>query len=555
MSALTDLKRRLSRTNVHAFEGLTFDHTPIAREIGTLDEWVGSKTALRPPIDIIIEALFRFVRSSNLVGFRQAQLVCYGCIEPFGQEKLRIIDDKRLFPILLTSIGQYCSKPTAFRRCYRGLLSGYFDVDPDDSSTPSAARENWRLLRNFLRDHLPGIMSSEFNPDWAVALDDHKNLLADHPCDRYALSLLDGDSREFERAKQRLDISNASWIVTRLVIEQIDRACAASDSNFLRYMPRLLALVKEYHFLLNRGLSTILERYHGCSGAPANNALRDLAVTHWGNPWLSSNNARWGRVSEPARQMVVDWLKLDLIRQFFSLLAEDNANDQRRLRFWERHHKSIDDMYFALGSHARNTNSRDFVDLRKKMAERVLDLNAAGSPRNSAFIMRMGDHVAVEFGLSGNACFIFEHRTLPFDLNQKSINGDRSALKHDTHAERLLHIDTNNGRWEQIFEQKLRGLLKAERDERPTSRSPGRDAQPRDGRTVETKSPGSNAAPYSPGELQRFCKSRSLVVRDLSIQSGNIWVQTDQSDQSVNRQLIQWGFRYRLNKGWWREPS
>jgi hypothetical protein len=28
---------------------------------------------------------------------------------------------------------------------------------------------------------------------------------------------------------------------------------------------------------------------------------------------------------------------------------------------------------------------------------------------------------------------------------------------------------------------------------------------------------------------------------------------TNQSDQSVNRQLSDWGFRYKQNKGWWRE--
>jgi EH_Signature domain len=240
MDALTELKCKLSKTNVQAFEGVVFDHTPLAREIRTLDAWVGSRTNLRPPIDLIIEALFRFARSSKLTGFRQAQLVCYGCIEPFGEEKLRIIDDGRLFPILLTSIGQYRSKPTAFRRCYRGLLTGYFGVGPDDPSTPTTAKENWQLLRGFLRDHLHGIMSRDFNPDWAVALDDHKDLLTDNPCGRYALPLLDGDSREFQEAKQRLDISDASWIVTRLLIEQIDRACSSRDSNFLRYVPRML---------------------------------------------------------------------------------------------------------------------------------------------------------------------------------------------------------------------------------------------------------------------------------------------------------------------------
>jgi hypothetical protein len=550
MGALSDLKRKLSKTNARAFEGLTFDQAPIAQEIRALDTWVGSRAALKPPIDLIIEALFRFSRTSTLTGFREAQLVCYGCIESFGQEKLRLIDDVRLFPKLLTAIGQYRSRPLAFRRCYRGLLSGYLGVDPDAPSTPRPARQNWQLLRNYLRDHLHEIQSTGFEPDWVGAIIGHENLLADDPCSRYGSSLLDGDASEFEEAKRKLDISNASWIITRLVVGQLDSTCSQNDSKFTHHVPRLLALLNEYRVVLDRGLSAILERYHRCEGAPANNALRDFAVTHWGNPWLSSNSGRWLRISQPARQMVVDWLKLDFIRQFFSLLAEHSANDKRRLKFWERYHKSIDDMYFALGSHARNNQSRDFIGLRKKMAGRVLDLNAGGSPRNNAFIMRMGDYIAVEFGVSGNACFIFERRSLPFDLDQKAVNGDRSALKHENHAERLLHIDTGTARWEQTFEQKLRGLINVRADEAAAPRSSSETRQHRDQRVTAIEN---RRASYSRKELERFCTTRSLVVDDFSGQRGNIWVRAGQSDVSLNRQLSEWGFQYRPGKGWWRE--
>jgi hypothetical protein len=36
MSTLDDLKRKLSRTNAQAFEGLTFDHAPLAKELEIL---------------------------------------------------------------------------------------------------------------------------------------------------------------------------------------------------------------------------------------------------------------------------------------------------------------------------------------------------------------------------------------------------------------------------------------------------------------------------------------------------------------------------------------
>jgi hypothetical protein len=36
MSALSDLKRKLSWTNAHAFEGLIFDHVPMANELARI---------------------------------------------------------------------------------------------------------------------------------------------------------------------------------------------------------------------------------------------------------------------------------------------------------------------------------------------------------------------------------------------------------------------------------------------------------------------------------------------------------------------------------------
>jgi hypothetical protein len=555
MNTLDDLKRKLSRTNARAFEGLTFDHAPLAKELEILTQWVGATASPSPPFDIVLEALLRFQRSSHLASLREAQLVCYGCIQAYGQEKRPLIEDSRLFPELLECADKYRQKPRAFRRCYRGLLSGYLDYDPDVSSSGHVGKQNWKTLQNYLHERLRNINSASLEPDWVNAIIEHKNLLTDDPTGRYGQSLLEGDRQEFEAAKLKLDISNTSWVIRQLVFAQLDAAIAQNDLGFNQHLPRLLELLEEHRLILDKGLQMVLERYRGCADAVQNIPLRNFAIAHWGNPWLPSNSARWSRVTETTRQMVTDWLKLDLIRQFFSLLAEDNANDKRRLKFWERFHKSIDDMYFALGSYARANQSRDFVELRKKMQGRVLDLNAGGSPRNNAFIMRMGDYVSVEFGVSGNAFFIFDRRHLPFDLEKRTIAGDRSELKHDRNVERLLHIDTGAGRWEHTFEQTLLRLMNA----RPADEDTARHTAPR-ARLVER--PGSDAAratrtsnhpSYSRRELEQYCTVHGLRIRDLTSQRGNLWVRTDQSDRSVSRQLSDWGFQYKENKGWWRQ--
>ena len=85
-------------------------------------------------------------------------------------------------------------------------------------------------------------------------------------------------------------------------------------------------------------------------------------MAQWGNPWLSLNRTKWSLVGDDARTMVAGWLKLVLIQQFFSLLAADGSNNVRRLKFWERYHDSIDDMYFALGGTALWHRGTDFQD-------------------------------------------------------------------------------------------------------------------------------------------------------------------------------------------------
>jgi EH_Signature domain/SNF2-related domain len=347
-----DLPRILSATNARAFEGLSFDRAQITKEVDTLKKWIGDKNSQKPAIDLVLEALRHFYESADISNLRQAQLVCYGCIEPFGAEKAPLIEDEQRFPRLLDCVERYCPAPRAFRRCYRGLLSGYFHYDPDAPKSSIAGKKNWRKLRSYLHDRADLITCSEVEPYWVDAIARHKNLLTEDPCARYALSLLSGDGQDFDEPKRELDISTASWLVTRLVLAQVDAAVSGSDVAFLGYLSRLLTLLDEYRLVLDSQLAKVLERYRKCEDNPSSNLLRDFAVSHWGIPWLASNSARWGRVSEPVRRMVADWLKLELVQQFFSLLAEDGVNDKRRLRFWERFIESIDDMYFALGSYA-----------------------------------------------------------------------------------------------------------------------------------------------------------------------------------------------------------
>ena len=339
----------------------------------------------------------------------------------------------------------------------------------------------------------------------------------------------------------------------------------------------MLDLLAKHPLAINAGVAKLLTRYRTCKTVTIHPGLRDFTVAQWGNPWLSLNGAKWSLVGDDARAMVADWLKLDLIQQFFSLLAADGTNDTRRLKFWERYHDSIDDMYFALGGTARWHRGADFQDIRKKMAGRLLNLHSAGPPNNNAFIMCIGNFVVVEFGIKGNACFIFARDRLPF-LLEGEIAGNSTALKHPSFVERLLHKDGNFGTWERKFQETLAGLMRVQprlqpiRSENPAQVSPTPATRLNDaaatpltaqriGATTRAPAGGSSPLPdlipptrrpaFSGQELSRLCDPRRLRIEDLRDRNGNLWVLTDDTDGYVSSQLRSWGFAYRSGRGWW----
>ena len=85
--------------------------------------------------------------------------------------------------------------------------------------------------------------------------------------------------------------------------------------------------------------------------------------------------------------MVSEWLKLEFIEAFFTVLAEQHTGDNRRLKFWARYVSVIEDIHFALGADARDNSSPDFKALRKKMTGLVIPLQ-----------LRRGDTILSMFG-------------------------------------------------------------------------------------------------------------------------------------------------------------
>jgi hypothetical protein len=340
----------------------------------------------------------------------------------------------------------------------------------------------------------------------------------------------------------KLEIAEASWLVRRLVLAQIEAATREDDPTFKRRVEPLLKVLSGYPLLEDAGLQLILDRYARIQTPELHIGLRDRAGVMWGNPWLERNAPKWSRVSPEALQLVTTWLKLDLIREFFDTLSDDRQTDQRRLKFWQQYHELIDDMYFALGPNVLAARGTDIRRLRERMADHLLNLTDGGGAHNNAFIMMMGKYIVVEFGSKGNACFVFDAQSRPFAL-KRTIAGDSTGLKHSGHKHRLLHMDSAETKWEHKFRQVLSGcglnLAGVSSRPNPHVREP---QPPKDNRSLTKRA------------FKEFVERYTISWSDNTSVGGNLAVKHAYTIGAIADQLREWGFSYSEKRGfWWRK--
>ena len=291
MSSLSNLRMALQKATSGSLNGLTFDSKPLDRETAKLRDWLGDRGSAKPPQDAIVAALRAFFQAPEMQSRRQALLVCFGCVDPVLPAGARLIEDSDRFPKLLGAIDAYLPNPRAFRPCYRGLLNAYFGYDAETARF--GGKNNWEQLREYLRDRAANTVASGLQPAWVDGLQTNLQLLGSDPGGFYGNALLTGQSEEFERAREALDIHENSWLIWRLVLGQIEAAAHEDDGTFQRYIPSLLDLLAKHPLAINAGVAKLLARYSTCRTIAVHPRLRDFAVAQWGNPWLSLNKAKW----------------------------------------------------------------------------------------------------------------------------------------------------------------------------------------------------------------------------------------------------------------------
>ncbi|PIQ56144.1 MAG: hypothetical protein COW02_01625 [Comamonadaceae bacterium CG12_big_fil_rev_8_21_14_0_65_59_15] len=516
-----------------------------------------------PASNSLTQVVAAYRRTRNVNNFRDLKYVCYGAALQLPEDGWCVLGNEKLRDKLFADIEQL-GEPRRRFKCFQALLSSYFSFALYDEHTSEAARNGWEALRfwlaykrvQFQRDGAKNLLCL---PGWFAVLTEHVMLLTSTPCDRYGEELLRGDGTSIENARQGLGIPGDSWVMEEAILSQMKAAIALGDALFKIHLDSLLKLVlgqmevKVSDLLKRRAIALLISRYARCASKPEQPVLRDAAVSIIGNPWLKRTAwDAWVKNSndqpdDEARELVNGWLTRQLITDFFELLSADGRADQRRLNYWLRFVPAIEGTpWLALGPDSLRNNTQPYRDLRERANGHLLRLENPGSTSNNAFIMKMGEWLIVEFGMMGNACYVYPATPMPFSLGGVVIS--LHDLKDKYRGESLRHQDGLSS-WESNFDQAICPKV----GHWPSSKIPNitkiwKVVQPESNK-LNVVMPQSDTAL----NIEKFAADWKLKIEDNRPAGGALWVCTDDSRAAISYALKNWGFRYKYGKGWWRE--
>lgn len=483
-----------------------------------------------------------FRRLGYAKNFRELKYVCLGVSTMDGDGWCILGEDR-----LREKVGSQVEELEALHRklrCFQALLASYFSFPLGSCERDSKAVEGWTTLRTWLQRQRKLLAESLGHvPPWFDALDRHAELLTGRPCEKFLPDLMRGDATSLEEAMDSLAIDRDSWVMEAAVFARMEASGRLDDAKFKAALPELIRLalgqagVRVGDRLRVRCVALLVSRYARCSAAPEHPALRDAAVAVIGNPWL--RRPSWDaqvldasrQPDNRAREMVFGWLKGKLIQDFFELLSAEDAGDTRRLVYWLRFADFVGDMWFALGPAAQARNDRLFREFRDRAEGRLLDLEGAGGD-NNAFVMRIGEYVAIEFGATGNAFFLLRWSELPkavlraLTSNKKKDYVSLKELK-PSNAMSIRHRDAPVAlrSWEQKFDDELLPLLAVAPKQRPA------------------------CVP----ELEALLSGRKVVVVDARAKGGALRIGPEEELTGVARKLTALGMLPRRGRGWIKE--
>lgn len=600
MDALQVLRNALANANTSALAWTPFavDFQPTIR---LLRSRVNGASPSSEPQDRVLNAINSFWTDSRIKDLQTARYVSFGLAMPTRFNSQTLFDDKQRFSSFLdekNGIGQWKNKPSWFRRLLQGLVASYFLFDPDSTYATEVQTQNWIRLRSYISKNLESAKGVT-NPDWLNCCLEHPSLFTESPGDDFVDLVLKGETEKLETT---LDLLRAkeSWLPRELILSQVKKIARFDDERFMSFVAPMLSAIGPHRTIQNKAIALLVNRYAQIQNAPINTELKEITVTRWDNPWLTGSQKKWpNEVTDEGRALIADWLKSEFIEAFFTKMAEDGTTDRRRLDFWMKYRKHMNHVHFALGTGILESNDPDLIFLKNKMKGLISHVR---SRRVNAFIMYLGDVIAVEFSQMGNALYFYDATNgAPFDLkNSLGLTIDVGNSLKNSSGLRFSHQDAVNGfsKWESAClsfmatkfgihpdtapDKNRKPFVAAEAVFKYTPAKPAvenratyRPAAHASTPTGELKIPVFTAAnkpapppinvvsgvtswvelynhPFSDRLLASTCSAFGFDIQDKRSQGGALWVKIGNSNSERNRVFTNWGFKYKADKGWWK---
>jgi hypothetical protein len=526
----------------------------------------------KPSTEDAYAAARAFLRGAKLDVWQRDMVASAVCDPIREQSGATVIGAQERFLNLLETYRAEAKRGDLWRLTWHGLLYSYFNFDLDAPKN-AVVHAGWEALREFLAETWPFIdKQTEGNlvPAWVSVLRQEIELLSKQPVDKYAKAFLRGDTDGIERLASDLGIPPSSWFWHALVLSAVKHATTESDTKFRGRLPQLLDLIQSKPGFRDEALELILNRYHACQGAPADERLRDFVCqpTVWKNPKLKSAGiaTAWNRVPEAVWKMVLAWVNEQNLKDFFDILAARNKADEGRLAFWSKYLKQISWTRLLFGA--------DTMALQKANAE-VRNLIAreegsyaqlTGKPEVDAFMMQLGPYVVIEFSKKPNACYVYEADQLPFEPYDRYYDGGTSDLAagYRSDVDYALRIVHRAG-WDDKAEIDLlqlgiepdaRSATAASRTTRATAKStkttkakPGRPSI-----STASKIHGGPDLALVKAIVSRF--NRAIVDDRRSLPSGGrLWVADPLQRTQLSAELEAMGFKWSDRRLAWYFPE
>ena len=415
----------------------------------------------KPNRDDAYAAAREFLRGVELDDWKR-DLVASVLAEPIPAAGNELVLASLKFKSLLKKYEAEVEAGELWRLTWHGLLTSYFSFNPVEAN--AMATNGWVHLRELLertwtqmsRQSGQGVV-----PDWVTVLRGDAEVLTKNPVDKYASQYLNGNTAQVDRLKADLGIPQSSWFWHQLVLSAVRSATKLGDLQFRSKIPRLIELIRERPAFRDEAIEAVLIRYHACVNTKPDEELREFVVHKdvWRNPKLKVSGIApaWNRVPDEVWRMVMAWVTERALKDFFDILAARNSSDAGRLAFWSKYLQQITWTRLVFGSETMALQYSNKAVKELIARERGDYAELLANKKSDAFMMQIGNFIAVEFSVTSNAAYVYDMKQLRFDRNAKHYNGGTDDLKYGFSMREGLRILHPPG-WEETATYQLREL-------------------------------------------------------------------------------------------------